>query len=318
LTSNGSGENYVYRSDDGGASWTAIGSPLPDRFLPEAIRIAPSRPERIYVSGGFVAAEGGARRGAILRSDDGGESFELLEVELIPEEDATVHVLAVGEDDPDLLYVRIRGVGRDRLLRSDDGATTLEEFARIDSPEITTTVSPFGFAVAGDGALWFGTSTGGLVRFTEDAGAQMIDPDLAVGCIVAKDDELYVCGDGFGDGFAVARLVSADPFELEPFMTYDEVTGLVPCLAEETTCAMAWTDFLIDTGRPVPDADAGDAATDGGEDGAVDAGPSPREPGGGCDCSAAGGPADAILALGLVPWLLSRRRRRRDPAIFPR
>lgn len=65
--------NGIWRSGDGGATWTQLtaGLPSPDRFGRTSLAIAPSRPQTIYA----LAAQGFDALLGVFRSDDGGDHW---------------------------------------------------------------------------------------------------------------------------------------------------------------------------------------------------------------------------------------------------
>jgi photosystem II stability/assembly factor-like uncharacterized protein len=99
------GEGGLYRSTDGGDTWTKLkGNGLPDEILQLQMTISPSNPKRIY-------AEIGPVKGAVglFRSDDGGDHWvHAPEDDTRPEErigGGDVPVPLVDPKDPDTVYV---------------------------------------------------------------------------------------------------------------------------------------------------------------------------------------------------------------------
>jgi len=70
---NGPGSG-LYKSTDGGATWTQLTQGLPRQVGRIGIAVAPSAPQRVYL---IVDAE----HGGVYRSDDGGQSFSLVDGE---------------------------------------------------------------------------------------------------------------------------------------------------------------------------------------------------------------------------------------------
>ena len=122
-------ECAVYRSADGGATWTKIVNGLPpagDNLGRIAIAVAPSRPSRIYASVTSGAISGYTGLG-LYRSDDGGETWNRVDA------GAAHHnafggfswyfgMLEVNPYDPDDVWV-----GGVRLLHATDGGTSLND-----------------------------------------------------------------------------------------------------------------------------------------------------------------------------------------------
>ena len=101
----------IFRTGDGGLSW----SPAEVSQLPFATRMrmafAPSDSSRVYVTAG----------GRFLRSDDGGQSFRDLQPELLGS-------VAVDPSDPDVVYVGSWSTGRG-IFKSPDGGFTLGQLS---------------------------------------------------------------------------------------------------------------------------------------------------------------------------------------------
>ncbi len=111
------GDGAIFRTDDGGRSWSRAAVSLPPYFsFFTRIAFAPSDSRRVYVSSGV---------GGLLRSDDGGESFQQLQF-------FSLGSIAVDPGDPNLLYVGSR-TGNRGLFKSADGGRTLQQLSvRVD------------------------------------------------------------------------------------------------------------------------------------------------------------------------------------------
>ena len=101
----GGGEGGLYRSTDGGDTWTKLkGNGLPDEILQVQVTISPPNPKRIY-------AEVGPVKGAVglYRSDDGGDHWvHAPKDDARPEErigGGDVPVPMADPKDPDTVYV---------------------------------------------------------------------------------------------------------------------------------------------------------------------------------------------------------------------
>lgn len=126
------GGEGVFRSDDGGHTWTRVGLEGTDRI--GRILVDPRNPDRVFVAAlGKLYTPGGQR--GVYRSDDGGDTWQLV---LAGENDLTGYVdLAFQPGNPDVLYAaaweRIRrpwnfveGGDGTAIWRSTDGGDTWE------------------------------------------------------------------------------------------------------------------------------------------------------------------------------------------------
>ena len=105
-----SGESFIipgsglYKSTDGGSSWRQITQGVPaeeDGLGRIGIAIAPSNPRRVYLS-----VEANKGKGGIYRSDDAGESWQLVNSDhRIGGRGPGAMGIAVAPDNPDVLYV---------------------------------------------------------------------------------------------------------------------------------------------------------------------------------------------------------------------
>lgn len=327
VASSGREPDALFRSDDRGATWTMISSPHPTS-LSDRLSVAPSDPNRIYMSGVIPRrsllptdagpADGGASdagppldagdlplvpQGMFLRSDDRGETFLPLPQDLV-EDERTFHVLGVDPTDPLRVFARAVRVVTDevpeRLMRSDDGGESW-----VTAAERTEIV---GFAMSDDGQhVWIGSWDGGLLR-SDDRGVTftVVDPDVRVRCLGWRPGELWVCIEGFSGDFALARSTDLGD-TLTPVWAFEDATMDVGCPAGTPVgdiCPMFWPDQITDL---MLDRDGSMSA----DAGVFDGGPG-AEPPTGCSCRAAapsGARALPILALATLLLALARRRR---------
>ncbi|MBD5654943.1 MAG: hypothetical protein IAI50_07145, partial [Candidatus Eremiobacteraeota bacterium] len=108
--SNGPGSG-LYRSRDGGRTWTALHGGLPSEKLGKmGLAVAPSNPSRIY-------AIVDAKAGGLYRSDDGGDTWRLVDSERrIWQRGWYFCHIAVDPKDPDVVFISNTSV-----YRSSDG-----------------------------------------------------------------------------------------------------------------------------------------------------------------------------------------------------
>jgi hypothetical protein len=189
--------NQVFETSDGGKSWGKVGVPAPDDLLSETIEPAPSRPERIYVSGFYVVKDGtsSVRHGVVEVSDDRGKSWARTEVDLAG--DTSVFIAAVDPTDADRVYARTTGITQDRLMLSIDGGKSF-------SPVLTVEGSMLGFALSPDGKqIAAGGPAAGVLVAQRDSLAFEKKADKIVACLTWAPEGLYACGNGAKDGYVI-------------------------------------------------------------------------------------------------------------------
>ncbi len=259
-------ENRLMVSEDSGVSFEALGAPLPVEAITFGLTFdaAPSDRTRLYVSG--ADAED---RGVLVRSSDGGDSFESVTLPLAPGE--YPYIAAVHPTDPDVLYVRTDawtpdddGVLRanDALLYSDDGGRTFREIHRAGA-------KLFGFALSPDGTqvlLAYGdpvepsraVDAAALGIYRAQVGEHEFSKIYAgsVSCLSWSERALYACTSQTERGFALGVANDAD-FELddaEPFaalLDLTKVAGPVECPAcsSSAVCAETWSETCATFGN---------------------------------------------------------------------
>ncbi|MCP3981319.1 MAG: hypothetical protein GY716_18615 [bacterium] len=108
-----SGPARVFRTDDGGVSWTDVTGTLPDRY-PSDISIDPNDPDRVLVT--FM----GFGTSHVFLSEDAGDSWDDIGVGL---PDIPTSAVAVDPDYPEVVYV---GTDLGTYVSLDSGATWQE------------------------------------------------------------------------------------------------------------------------------------------------------------------------------------------------
>lgn len=295
-------EDQLWRSDDGGRDWALVGGF--GEVLVDRVRVAPSRPSRVYASGSIPARDGADRQTFLLRSDDGGRSFEPTVVPFEPGE-RLLRLEAVDPDDPERVWATMLHFSGEeapeRVLRSDDGGATWT------SPIAVPRVG--GVLVTSD-AVWVGSRLGGLHRAADGAAFTEVDAALPVTCLAELGDEVWACTDQARAGYGLARVSPT----AEPVLSLGEIAELVSCPRCSTSGVVcpAWApDVAYDLGR---DAGAppgfGDGGTGAPRDAAVPAECLPPAPGT-CACRATrpgSAPVGWLLLLASILWRRSCAR----------
>ena len=282
----------VARSNDQGATWKLTPSLLPEDLQPTTIEVAPSRPQRIYVSG-----VGPFKRFAtVARSDDGGATF--LESTFDMGTSIAPYLAAVDPRDPDRVWLRFDGGDeKHTLLLSRDGGIRFEE--------VRTLGKLLGFALSPDGTKVAigGPSDGLWIAGTDDLAFVRVS-GVRVRCLMWTTDGLWACSDDTVDGFAIG-------FSRDGGKTFEprlHLADVQPLACASPQCDSAWRDLSGLLGRPdagpVADANTPDASIDAVIDATVMGEPSPS----GCGCSTKGSRVATLPLLALI--LLYRITRR--------
>lgn len=288
-------EDQLWRSEDGGLEWAPVGGF--GEVLVDRVRVAPSRPSRVYASGSIPAREGVERQTFLLRSDDGGRSFERVVVPFEPGE-RLLRLEAIDRTDPELLWATMLHFSGEeapeRVLRSDDGGSTWT--SPIAVPQVG------GVLATGDG-VWVGSRLGGLHRAPDGRAFVEVDPTLPVTCLAEIGGEVWACTDQARAGHGVVRVAPTQA----PLLSLSEITELVSCPRCSTSGVVcpAWAaDVAYDLGRDasVP---FGDGGTGAPRDAGLPAECSPQA-GSGCGCRSAGRGAGSPAWLALLALILRR------------
>ncbi|MGE0791174.1 MAG: MYXO-CTERM sorting domain-containing protein [Sandaracinaceae bacterium] len=326
VSTDGAGPDYLFVSFDGGGSFVPVSEPV-DEVLLERVRVAPSDPMRVYLSGAQpMSASNPTRRGFFFRSDDGGQTLTRIEVELVDEE-RNVHLLAVDPTDPDRVLVRMTrredDVRDERVLLTEDGGETFTE--------VLTTRRVSGAVFSSDGARAWLTAALGVrppdgamagLFVSDDGGASFTRrQDGNLTCVARFDDELWICAYELTDGYSLAR--STDGGDSFTTMLEFHQLGRGPdcgvCTPIGFTCPGWYPDLAYDLRldggmNALPDGSVTGAPRDAAppaqciDGGLVDAGPPEEMPTCGCRTASRSGPSWVGWAL-LSLALLGRRRR---------
>jgi hypothetical protein len=300
VTADNGKSNDVYRSTDNGQTFAPAGLSSPTVWW-KSVAVAPSRAQRIYVTGYQVA-------GTLV---DGGQSPPITHLQISDDAGAhwrespltgvafgampLVYVLGVDPANPDLVLMSSLGASPagDRLYRSSDGGTSWTEVLSTGSPIVDLAVEQTGNVLVATLATGSFESTDRGASFSAMTGT----PQLA--CVGQRGDgTVFGCGANWEPDFkAVAR--SSDGASWNKVFRFVELAGPLDCpagSAEHDVCGGQWPALQQQFGSTGPIADV----------------TPPRKSGGCCD---AGASADQLGALATLAALcgaaLLRRRRAR-------
>jgi photosystem II stability/assembly factor-like uncharacterized protein len=282
--------------DSNGAIVEAL--PVADGFVPSTVEVAPSDPNRIYVTGAIENEPS-----LVLRSDDRGHSWQRFAFDgygSLP-----LFISAIDPRDPNVLYARIdnqpdatrpstQRQPSDHLLVSRDGGEHWQTVFSLDG-------DLYGFALSPDGSRIAvgGPELGLYLASTRDLDFQPAPAAVrGLRCLRWTEAGLLACGQESLDGWTVG-LSRDEGQSFEPLWHVKDLSPL-ECSAASSTgaaCPSVWPDVArtigADGAEPPTDASPPPAAQD---DGGCSLGP------------AASSAADSLpfaLALG---WLWRRRR----------
>jgi photosystem II stability/assembly factor-like uncharacterized protein len=234
--------NLVKTSDDG-ATWSEVG-PLPANVLAETVEIAPSNPDRVYVS----ARINPTQESVLLRSDDGGLTWTQNMIDLPI--GASAYIGAVDPMQPDVVFVRVQvtanTIGRVHMTR--DAGVTWTQIWRGQGDVA-------GFALSGDGATLAvgGPESGINVASTSNLMFASPNP-LGPSCLTWWRGKLLACAKEAVDLFSIGA--SDDKgVSFVPMLHFPDIT---PRSCGATTsagvCASQWSSIAssigIDAGAP--------------------------------------------------------------------
>jgi hypothetical protein len=326
LTKSMSGTTVVsqlHESLDGGRTFEQVGSDLPAGFdFPQTLDSAPSDPLRVYVSG-----VSGDNVGQVLRSDDGGKTWEAPVTLPGTSYINAPFIAAVAPERADLLFVRTNGRelvndetwAKDSLFVGDlsgqQGCGKTPGFCET----FTVRAKLFGFALSpeGDHVLiglgdpqdpafrvdqrFVGLYSGTLADLLAAApGATFPPPGFTkvhaapVSCVTWNTTGIYVCTSQTQKGFALGfapDLAGLEADELTPLLDLAAVRGPLACDEPSSTwqCSGEWLTTCQTLGACGNEGGQGGASGgDGGQGGAAESGGTGTVAGGGQGGSQAG------------------------------
>jgi hypothetical protein len=295
VTADPTSENVIARSADDGLTFDAV---TVGSARLQSVRVAPSDPSRV-VAAGFVpgATTLSTPAGALLVSDDGGASFDALEVPL-QDGELTLVVTHIPRHNP--LHVWLRTVS----ARAPDSPP--ERLLRVDvstgaAVEVLTRQQLRGAAEdpSEGGAAWVLSApeaeAGGLLRVAADGGVSVRSAALDASCVLDADGALYVCPiPSTGRSAALERSLDGGR-SFERVLAFEDIVETDGCREDDSdvsACAADFDDLQRDAQALLVDP------------------PSPPAGGGCAVAGPSGGPGAGVVALSLVVALGGPLRRR--------
>ncbi len=309
-------KSILFETKDEGKNFTTLGPNLDPTLLGSTVDVAPSDPDRVYVSA--KRNPGTAAMAVLLTSKDHGKTFEENPIALVSPENGAF-IAAVDPLNADRIYVRTSNATDmpSRLLLSDDAGKTFRAI-------YTGQGALAGFALSPDGTKVFvgGPRDGLRVASTTDFGFVQ-KSTVEVQCLKLATDGLWTCSTE-KSGFVVG-LSHDEGATFDTKLHFCDIRGPLDCPVGSTThteCVLGGTTSMAMPPWPQQQATLGctGGVLDAGGDGSVDGSINPLAPddgngGGGCNCSVQApspAPFAALLAgLGAAVAFVRRRRRSR-------
>lgn len=273
--------NGLARSSDDGATFSWTAARAAESFF-TAVRVAPSRPARIYLSSWYFEPPS-AR---LWVSDDGAASFTTIDVSALGAAGSVFTVQAVDAQNPDLVYASLLDTATTpqhaRVVRSLDAGRTFTTVFEGDGP-VSSMVQA--------GGQWFLAVGDQLASSDDGVSFSVRASPTQRACVARVGEETLVCGRPPLDPFVVARVASPTP---SPLLEWAAISGPVHCDPSSpaaTACATTW---------PVEEAELG---LEPNHEATCSAQPAPGPKPGCCQSS--------VGELSLVCLLFFRRPRRR-------
>lgn len=221
----------TFESTDDGATWTPFGVPVDPSAVVTTIDVAPSDPNRVYVSA--FRGSGMARTASLFVSKDKGAHYTEYPAPLDPANETAVYIGAVDATNPDVVYLRSEGLSTVSVTQN--AGQTFQRLHQMHDQMLGLALSPDGSKLyvgsVADGLLMAPTST--FAFTTQNA-------KVHVQCLVATGTDLWACSDEVS-GF-VAGVSQDDGKTFTPKLHLLDIAGPIACSASSPASqCTAWT-----------------------------------------------------------------------------
>lgn len=311
-------DNQLWESTTAGDDFTLVGAPYGKEALLLSLVVAPSDPNRLYVSGLFATPPSSTLTSGVLTSKDAGKTWQRTDLDAPP--GTAFFIAAVDPAQPDSVYVRFETLNTTMaetseswVMFSSDGGQTFTEILRKKAILFAFTFTPDGSRVMAG----FGDPKGAINVEQADLGLWAASPGTAnfqqihaahIGCLSFVGAELYACTSQFQDGFELGRSTD-EGATFEAVMELGHVSPL-QCPAGTITgdkCQIPWVGHTCNDIGTCSLSDAGPTAATNDEDSST-----------GCGCRSVRPTSDASILLTVLGLFFACRRggraRRESPA----
>ncbi len=226
------GDTGIYKSTDDGQTFPLAAMPSPIGTWWYSLVVAPSDPQRVYVTGFRV--ELGVRELKAFRSTDGGTTYQPMSTSGLAASPSSAMLIAgVSAQDPDLVYARVtfqdNAPNNDALFRSTDaGATWTPIFAHATS--LTALVRQNGDLVVANryAEAWISRAPSHGAAWEPLAGAPHINclAENSAGAVYACTQN-YAPSDETRDDAGI--MTSTDLATWTPVLKFQNIAGPIAC-----------------------------------------------------------------------------------------
>ncbi|MGH7285683.1 MAG: WD40/YVTN/BNR-like repeat-containing protein, partial [Polyangiaceae bacterium] len=222
--------SQLFVSNDAGATWS-LRSTLDPSLLIDSVEVAPSDPERVYVSA--VRPEAAHVNGVLLESDDDGAHWMAHKISLEPAEQG-LYVAAVDPKNASRVYLRTSGTESGRVFATDDAGKT------VSVPFLQEKNALSGFALADGGATIYAGGFGGVWSGASKDGQLTKASSTHVQCLASIGSALWSCTPA-SEGYVLGTSIDHG-VKFAPALTLSGMRGPLQCAppSDMDGCAADW------------------------------------------------------------------------------